>query len=256
MLSVILWLHPLAVFILIFCIINGIDIVLRVKAQQAPSSELTLNSQLFDAEWSADGQYFALASQNGVLVYSDTLELIASFQGNTGNVISVTWSPTGDYSASAGGRGDNTIRIWQFNRNTGTFSQIQVMTIPASVVFLVKWSPDGSKLASVSLADSILTNIDRAVGMVDVWNTQTWIRINQEPLFLFATQRALTWNSDSRKLAVAGEGGAAIIELDTYKVLYNSDNLGTYGSEITNVDWSTTNQIALASSQLFIWKAP
>jgi WD40 repeat protein len=98
---------------------------------------------LRDADWSSNGQWIAVASQGGVLLY-DADDLYAAprvLDGHTEEVTAVAFSPDNQYLASASR--DQTIRIW----NIADGATVSVWQHQADWTYSAEYSPDGSLLA-------------------------------------------------------------------------------------------------------------
>ncbi|ETN97451.1 hypothetical protein RFI_40078, partial [Reticulomyxa filosa] len=86
---------------------------------------------------------------------------IQSFEGHSGPVLSVQFSPDGNRIIS--GSGDKTIRLW----DALSGKQIQSLEGHSDVVYSVQFSPDGNKIASGSYDETIRLHV---AGMSDVSN--------------------------------------------------------------------------------------
>jgi WD40 repeat protein len=73
-----------------------------------------------------------------------TGKLLATLQGHTGAVYSITWSPDGKTLAS--GSGDRTVKLW----DAATGKLLATLQGHTGAVYSVAWSPDGKTLASGS----------------------------------------------------------------------------------------------------------
>ncbi len=88
-------------------------------------------------------------------------EVIALLTGHTGNILSLAFSPSGRWLASAGK--DKTIRIWDMTKLGGNKIRIPplVLTGHTDRVLEVAWSPKGDRLASASYD-----------GTIGLWDTE------------------------------------------------------------------------------------
>ena len=75
--------------------------------------------------------------------FRDIVHLKATLAGHTSWIVSVAYSPDGRTLASAGGYGDNTVRLW----NVANGQPIAILTGHASWINAVAYSPDGSTVA-------------------------------------------------------------------------------------------------------------
>lgn len=78
--------------------------------QKPTGHSATVRSAMF----SVDGQYIATASWDGTAIIWDVRAAAISqvLLGHTGQIQSTAWSPNGLHLATAGGAGDQTVRIW------------------------------------------------------------------------------------------------------------------------------------------------
>lgn len=93
--------------------------------------------------WSPNDALIALANNSSLTVVSSTSgQIVRSFSGHTGTILSVVWSP--DASRIASGGTDNTIRVWDVNTGTelATFSS-------RGMVRAIDWNPLENEIAYV-----------------------------------------------------------------------------------------------------------
>jgi WD40 repeat protein len=121
--------------------------------------------------WSPDGQYLATGGDNRlIIIYETTNWTIAKIlEGHDGSVLTLEWSPGGTMIASGSGTDkvgmhnlpENLIKIWDFS----TGDVIADLVGHNEAVMNVKWSPNGSMIASAS--------DDK---MIMLWSTSDWTR--------------------------------------------------------------------------------
>ncbi len=111
--------------------------------------------------------------------------LLSTYQGHSGGVDSVAWSPDGKYIAS--GSTDGTVRVWEVaTGNTKvTYSGL------SDDVFFVAWSPDSKYIASGSRDHTV----------------QVWDASSNSNLFIYrghsAAVRSVSWSPDGWRIASA-----------------------------------------------------
>jgi len=162
--------------------------------------EVSTGVELFDLAWSPDGQLLAAATSTGVKIFDNNLAEITQLTGHTGYVLSVAWKPDGRQLASGGSVGDHAIRIWDYEATTGNFSLRTVIPTVSSTLSLVRWSPDGTKLASLAELDSSLTNEPDILGDVQFWDADTFEPLLDEPYHIPAVIGVLDWSPDSTRV--------------------------------------------------------
>ncbi len=103
------------------------------------------NGTIYEIAYSPDGELLAIAHAGGIRIYNTSgYREVAFLTGNTADVTSVAFSPTGGTLAS--GSTDNIVRLW----NPLTGQHKQTLTGHAYWVLSVSFSPDGLTLASGS----------------------------------------------------------------------------------------------------------
>ncbi|MEQ8674598.1 MAG: WD40 repeat domain-containing protein [Aggregatilineales bacterium] len=215
---------------------------------QPPILQLSTDIQIFDLDLNPDSQLLAVAGDNGVTFFDTTLtELTIVLPEYTARVASVRWSPDGTMLATGGGLEDHTIRIWDFDATTLTFTERTTISVYADFVSVLKWSPDGTMLATLSVLGSALTNRPDITGNVQILDTNNWNGIG-EPRFVTDPIRALGWSPDSTKVAV---GGASIIYTFDANTADAEWRIGFLNATSpTYFAWSPSNEVAYSYNRL------
>ncbi|MEV0192232.1 NB-ARC domain-containing protein [Kitasatospora purpeofusca] len=145
---------------------------------------------VFAVAISLDGTWLATVGDDGSVRLWDraTGAQTAVLAGHTGWVRSVAISPDGTWLATAGD--DTTVRVW--DRATGT--QTAVLAGHTDRVRSVAISPDGTWLATASH--------DKTLRVWNATNLAAAAILRTE-----STLTACTWSSDSRSIAIGGQGG-------------------------------------------------
>ena len=129
---------------------------------QVATPNIIPGDSVFSVNWSPDGQYVAAGiddtgDSERIRIYrfdrsSNTLTQVATPNVIPGDsVISVNWSPDGQYVAAGMlATGDSErIRIYRFDRSSNTLTQVATPNIiPGDGVISVNWSLDGQYLAA------------------------------------------------------------------------------------------------------------
>lgn len=189
--------------------------------------------------WSPDGKYLAIGGdKRSIFVYDTTnWEMIKILEGHEGSVLTLEWSSDGTMLASGSGTDkvamhnipENMIKIWNFTSG----EVIAELTGHQDGVLNLKWSPDGSQIASASDDKMIMlwntTNWTRTMtltghtlGVLDVdwspngtmlvsgsrdYKIRTWNAFNGEPLERWTEPncvRSVHWHPNGELIAISG----------------------------------------------------
>jgi WD40 repeat protein len=119
--------------------------------------------------WSPDGSYLATGGDNKLIIIYNTNNwtVVKVLSGHQGSVLTLEWSPGGTMIASGSGTDkvamhnmpENLIKIWDFSEG----EVIADLEGHKDGVLNLKWSPDGSQIASASDDKTIM-----------LWSTGNW----------------------------------------------------------------------------------
>ncbi|UCE39397.1 MAG: WD40 repeat domain-containing protein [Thermoplasmata archaeon] len=123
--------------------------------------------------WSPDGKYLATGGDNRLIIIYASINwsVVKILEGHEQSVLTLEWSPGGTMIASGSGtdkvaihnedKKENIVKIWDFS--TGLV--IAELEGHQDGVMNVKWSPNGSQIASASDDKKIM-----------LWSTSDWTR--------------------------------------------------------------------------------
>lgn len=152
---------------------------------------------ILDLAWSPDGRFIASDDIEGNIRIWDakTGVLVAHYiEHSLGSMMSLDWHPTDDLLVSY--HSGSGIAVWN------TVTHKLMITIPSTNGFVVRWSPDGSKIAV------------GGVGGVIVWDATTQNEITSIPYNGFVY--TIAWSPDSTRIAYGGQrndGQSATVEI-------------------------------------------
>jgi WD40 repeat protein len=147
------------------------------------------------SSWSPDGKYLAVGgdSTDIVIYYTANWTEYKTLEGHRGSVLTLAWSGDGKLLASGSGTDkvdphnmpENEIRIW----NTTSWTTDAILKGHSDGVMNLRWSPNGTRLASASDDKTIR-----------IWNTTTW---KVDKVLAGHTLGALdvAWSPDGKTLA-------------------------------------------------------
>lgn len=156
-----------------------------LKAQDIPG--------LSTLAWSPDGMMIAAADTNGLLYILDanTGAILQQFEGNQGNITSLSWRPDSTRLASAS-PDDGLIRIWDASGKL--IAELPGERSSDHLAF-VKWNPKGDLLASVA-------SVVDGGSPLQIWNARN-DSYQLLPTTYTVASYDMAWSPDGTKLAVA-----------------------------------------------------
>lgn len=170
-------------------------------------------SRINTLKWSPDGQLLAVASDNGVQFYNQSLQPIGSlYQGTF--IHGLSWSPSGSDLVLTNG---TTLEIWNRNIATGEFT-IRTTLLGENTQIGVFWSPDTSRILAVEAFE-----VDQVwLGSFAIWDAYSWQlerRLGELYGFEmdFSTSHRVDWSPDSTPFIVFA-GYRHRLENNTYVV--------------------------------------
>lgn len=183
----------------------GFLIILNVQniLAQQPASQLSLDEAFYDVEWSPNSEMLAVTGSEGTTIYTSSLQEIAHFRGHPSGVGQVSWHPSGTLLATTGAN-DNSVRIWQFDSKTNSFSLLTTLLPGHTYVISAVWSPDGMKLAIIGLDQPL--GESGMIGTPEVWigSGAKWTLQKVLSKKYGFPSRDLVWSPDSTQIAGVG----------------------------------------------------
>lgn len=193
----------LLVFIIVLAPLTAQSTYSYAQDSPVPNHEIATNVDVFDLAWSPDGKLIALATSTGVKIFAGDLKEITELHGHHKNTVSVTWHPNGTLLASSGGASDSNIRIWERETSTNTFRSQKLIPTDYARVPLIRWSPDGTKLAALGIVDT--DSYSELLGEIQIWNTQKWVLLATSAERYFSPILKLEWSRDSTQIVGVGD---------------------------------------------------
>ena len=183
------------------------------------------------------GDLFAVAGGAGVWLYdSDSLALVAHFDGHKRSVRTAAWSPDGRLIASASD--DGAILVW----DVASGMEVQQFSGHTDWVRSLRWSPDGARLLSGGND-----------GTARLWDVATGGAGATMASFAVSV-RSVAWSPDGQRRAIGLQNG----ELIFYDATGSAQNqIQPSNSPIISLAWSpTSNQLAAGTlaGQLTLWE--
>ncbi len=157
-----------------------------------------------DSMLSPDGNSLALATSTGVWVYSPfNFELIRYIPSPVSQD-KISWSPNNRWLAASG---DGTTIVW----DTNNWSEIKRFS--TKNVFILSWSPDSSKLATID-----------SQTYIHVWESTSWEVIDK---FQQSSSgpKDINWSSDSSWFTVTGGSQVSKLINDEWIVIRDPGRL-------------------------------
>ncbi|KAB2893766.1 MAG: hypothetical protein F9K28_07395, partial [Bacteroidetes bacterium] len=181
-------------------------------------------------DWSPDGSKIALSTMEGSIQIFDSMEgqWISAWQANDGYPIALSWNPGSDRLAISEGY---TVKIWKADGSLDRdFTGYQDFILP------IVWSPDGSKIATIST---------ESYPNVLIWDVETGDEVfsTQIPLAM-----SLDWSHDGQLLAIGGLGKIEVWDAQTFEWVqtWELDDLGL----VTWVAWSPDDTLLASADGL------
>ena len=163
------------------------------------------------------------------------LTALATLEGTTGPIYSISWSPDGEKIVSGGYK---EVNFWDAEQGT----KLATRTGHANFVWGVAFSPDGRLVASASGVDN----------SVRIWNVEDYTeKIALDNQWAFC----ISWSSDGTRLAVGNAGvGVSIWNVETGTLLQRL--IDADKNWILSVDWSPDDSmiaVGMLENKILIW---
>jgi WD40 repeat protein len=204
-----------------------------------PVAALATDIQIYNIAWSPDGELIAATTQIGTLILDQNLAIVRKLRGHhSERSVGVAWRPDGSQLATGGSQTDSSIVIWDRDMTTNHFTFNRRLPTRRGSVSVLAWSPDGQRLASLSMS-SVSNGL---LGELNLWGTVgNWER-SLKPEYVYADPLfVLTWSFDGHLLALhsrleclpqlpsgpctlAGQEGTVVIDAALGEVAYVNRN--------------------------------
>lgn len=184
--------------------------------------------------WSPQGDRLAAVHDTAAILSARDGSTLVKLPGATGNHRAVHWHPSGTLLAIA--NDDNTVTI----RETDSGTQVSVLRGHTDWVLDVRWSPDGSQLATAGN------------GTFKIWD---WpVRRNPETISAGnGMVRSLVWNETGSALTAGGTIGVATCDVDqlTTQITIAPQQLGDMSQFTPGLAWHPeTHRVAVRGKRV------
>jgi WD40 repeat protein len=198
--------------------------------------------EIFGLAWNPAGTRLAVATDEGLKVFDQTLQLIEEI-GDFNDVVSaVAWSPDGTQLATGAWYSDGRTQIWNYNTVSDVATLERTLVKEALEYYGVaalEWSPNGSKLAE--LGEHAYMTI---TGKLTIFETANWTRT--ETKNIQDQLNKVVWNPDSNKVAVAGKPSNAFVYI-VDALTMESEQISESILPFRVLEWTSTSQLILGT---------
>ena len=199
------------------------------------------NNNLYDAEFSPNGEFVALALENGfVRVHnvSSKQNVLSRDIGGGDYVLSLDWSRDGSMIAATTGAADDQLYIMHASNLTDVWTY-DVDSGGNDDAGDVQFSPDGTYVAYAMGRSNTQQGVTGHVRVL--WTSNGSVAKTLDPSSVEDAYDSVAWSPDGRRLAFGGRGEVFIHAVGEPWAAQNSISLHSSGTQprINAIDWSS-----------------